>query len=107
MEVSESCMERVNIKMTFTKSVSCCYGFEDEFIKNPNTTTKEQNCAILSTLYSAGPSVCTGGYFNENARDFNECVECYCFDVADTCYSTTYNRDEVMIHLNAESKFIL
>ncbi|XP_072174592.1 basement membrane-specific heparan sulfate proteoglycan core protein-like [Diadema setosum] len=51
--------------------------------------------AILTVI--AGPSVCTGGYYNDDAEDVRECIPCYCFDLSRTCYSSSYYRDETRL----------
>lgn len=45
--------------------------------------------AIPDTILvvNQGRSVCPEGYFNEEARDANECINCFCFGVSSSCRS--------------------
>ncbi|XP_017768750.1 PREDICTED: basement membrane-specific heparan sulfate proteoglycan core protein-like isoform X5 [Nicrophorus vespilloides] len=38
-------------------------------------------------LVNAGQSVCPAGFFNEEARNPNECISCFCFGVTKECSS--------------------
>ncbi|XP_041479561.1 basement membrane-specific heparan sulfate proteoglycan core protein-like [Lytechinus variegatus] len=51
--------------------------------------------AIVTII--SGPSICTGGFFNDGALTVAECIPCYCSGVSSTCYSSTYNRAETSL----------
>ena len=49
----------------------------------------------LISVLTAPTGICKPPYFNSEARSFDDCLQCFCFALGDTCYSSQLYQSEV------------